>query len=79
MNLTYQHSNIAFSYFSSMEVVYVLPGHDFHHMGPKQGKFVRFIILNDSTINISPVHSYLSKKITFEITTVTPHTFWVPF
>lgn len=50
--------------------------HDFHHMGPKQGKLVPFIILSNSTIFIRPADSYLARKITFELTTITPHTFW---
>lgn len=72
MNLVYQHSNIAFSFFGSMEDVYVTAGHDFHHMEPKHVKFVPFINLNNPVIFIRPVHFHLSKKITFEITTTLP-------
>lgn len=79
MNLIDRCSNIAFSFFGSMQEVYVTAGHDFHHMGPKHGKFVPFINLSDPMIFIRPVHSYLGKKITFEIATILPSHSGCPF
>lgn len=59
MNLIYQYSNIAFSFFGSMEKVYVTAGHDFHHMVPKHGIFVPFINLNGLMIFLMPVSTFL--------------------
>lgn len=50
--------------------VYVTVKHNFHQLR-KQGKFAPSKILYDPAIVIRPIHSYLSKKITFKIAIVT--------